>query len=261
MQSPWRLEGRTATLALGPLRAITRLDAAIPGLAEVTVSGQPVEFGQILGIVVPNSDSSPNRLVDAYVRGNDLVATYVEDTQRTLRWQVYWRACSDQFPMALAAVEAIVSVQTDLLDSHPTLNLLSGLPFCCGSIWREIAPDRIEFEPVKPDTPALTASAKHGWSCFGVALPGSNRTYVELVHPDDFLGSSFFQQADWPAEGMPKKEPDRTMIFHRLFDDRLEKGVIRRSRVLGLFLPERPAGAQIAELKGTFAAEPLPLTT
>ncbi len=253
MHSPWRLDGRLATLRLGPLEACVDLNHPELGLDQLSLAGQSIAPAHILGVVLPTDRRGSDRFVEAYVRGNDLIASYTESTQPAFRWQIYWRAYSARFPAALAAVEAIVSVQTDQLDSQPKLNLLSWLPIVSGLFWHANGSGQLELEPVDPEAPVCSATAEQGWSCFGVRVPQKSGTYVELVHPDDFTWSGLYQLRD--------EFPDGTTLSHVLFEDGLEKGVIRRSRVLALFLPELPTTEGIAAFRRLLMDEALPLTT
>jgi hypothetical protein len=251
MHSPWRLDGRRATLQLGSLAAGVDLDRPERGLDELTVAGAAIERARIMGVELPADQTARDRFVDAYVRGNDLIANYAEVSQPSLRWQIYWRVSSERFPGALAAVEAIVSVHTGLLESRPELALRSALPGDGAVCWRKMANGGLETGVIDAPARDARASAHHQWTCFGFRLP-DGLAYVEMVHPDDFTASSVLLEQNPSASGS---------VRHRLFGDRLEKGVILRSRVLGLFLPGLPTTAAIETFKQMLMDEALPLTT
>jgi hypothetical protein len=251
MQSPWRLQRRQATLHLGPLQARVDLDHPAAGIGELTLSGRPISGARILGLVLPPGAENHNRFVEAYLRGNDLIATYAEPAQPALRWQIYWRAVSERFPNALAAVEAIVSVQTGLLDSQPELTLRSDLPTDRATSWRATADDRFESTAIQAPLARDVVAAEDGWACFSCDLREAGGAYVEMVHPDDFNASTLTLAG----------ESTGTTLDHALFDQRLEKGVILRSRILSLFLAEQPTASAIAGFRQTFVDEALPLTT
>ena len=73
--------------------------------------------------------------------------------------------------------------------------------------------------------------------------------FVQMVHPLD----------EGPAE--VTLEGDATKISHELFPDRMEKGVIRRARILGAFVPTSSADSLIAALRGQFEQSAPPLAT
>ena len=249
MHSPWRLDGRRATLRLGQLEARVDLERPESGLDQLSLSGQSIARRSILGVVLPMDRRGSDRFVDAYVRGNDLIASYTENTQPSFRWQIYWRACCERFPAVLAAIEAIVSVQTDLLEGEPELFLGGELPTLSATAWRTEANGKLTHGRI--EAPVAVASQRNRWACFGFELP-DKVGYVEMAHPDDFITSTL-ALGDKPTPG--------TTLCHRLFGDQLEKGVILRSRVLALFLPELPTTEGIAALKRLLMDEALPLTT
>ena len=73
---------------------------------------------------------------------------------------------------------------------------------------------------------------------------------MEMVHPSDFTESAFCRGPDGAAE-----------LSNRLFQGRLEKGVILRSRLRALLLPPEDDVALAAACYSDFAASEPPLTT
>jgi hypothetical protein len=74
-------------------------------------------------------------------------------------------------------------------------------------------------------------------------------SYYQLVHPDDFFA-------------VEERRVDGThRITTTLFPERMEKGVIRRARICGWFLPAENDLAVAVELAQQFVAESPPLTT
>jgi hypothetical protein len=256
MHSPWRLDQRRATLDLGPLKARIDLDQPALGLQQLTLAEGAVMPQQILGVELPPIEHDGDRFVEAYLRGDDLIATYADVAQPSFRWQVYWRALLGRFPQALAAIEAIVSVQTGLLDSWPQLTLRSSVTTAGAAVWRAgLAGAEPRFERFGPDCAANGITAVEGWGCFGFKLPGVAASYVEMVHPADFDSTSVETLAVSPCGWWSAS------LRHLLFRERLEKGVILRSRVLALILPEEPTSGTIADILSAFVDEELPLTT
>jgi hypothetical protein len=79
-------------------------------------------------------------------------------------------------------------------------------------------------------------------------LPGGV-SFFQIVHPDDLFAVE------------ERRIGDRYRIRATLFPERLEKGVIRRARICGWFLPSDSDLAVAVELAREFIAEPPPLTT
>ncbi len=251
MDSPWRLDQRQARLEVKTFRADIDLDRPESGLDRLSFAGRSLAPAQLLGVELPASDTVGDRFVEAYLRGNDLIATYADVSRPSFRWQVYWRAISGRYPQALAAIEAIVSVQTGLLDSWPQLSLRSLLPATGVWLWRAGGDGvGLQCERVDPGPTAKTVAATESWGCFDFALAGTHTSYLEMVHPADFDTSS-----------VERHDAAGVSLRHGLFRERLEKGVILRSRALALFLPSRPTNATIADIQRAFANEELPLTT
>jgi len=91
-----------------------------------------------------------------------------------------------------------------------------------------------------------------GPGCFLFRPPGAPFSYVEMVHPADFhrieLGCG--------------DEPSRSVrLVHRLFSEPLEKGVIVRARIEGVFCSRRYDARVAAEAYSSFCCGALPLGT
>lgn len=74
-------------------------------------------------------------------------------------------------------------------------------------------------------------------------------SYFQLVHPDDFFAVE------------ERRIENKRRITTTLFPERMEKGVIRRARICGWFLPAENDLSLAAELAQEFIAESPPLTT
>jgi len=192
---------------------------------------------------------APNRLpLDVYERGPDIVATYAPSEGRNVQTQIYWRATEPQCGGPAAGVELIISAQTHLLDSRPGLSTTSTLP--AGSVF-QLTDDAAQLEELSFD-----GTMKHDFSpaqrttLFLFRPWGATFSYVEMIHPTDFAGASIELRGE-----------NLFRLTNHLFPERLEKGVIRRARVFGVFL------SQVSDLRCAMAAyrefsdEPLPLTT
>ena len=185
----------------------------------------------------------PGGIEDCYVRGNDLVARYLRRPQSTVAPQIYWRAISAESIRAFG-VEAIVSMQTDLLDSTPRSWVQSKLP--PGEYWRSEKLDATMFEPLTqvhtivraPVQCNLTVARWARW----------NLAFAELVHPDDCVVTEYALLGE------------SLTIASALCHERLEKGVIRRARICGWFMPAENDLETAVELARQFVDEPLPLT-
>ncbi len=259
----WQFEAQQARLALGELSA--SIDAARPeqGLVGLTLGNRAVN-GQLLGVCfLPNNRKHDDgqhevSLVDAYSRVADFVATYAQTETRPYRSQVYWRAHERSGePSAVAALDLLISVQTDLLDSHPEVHVTSTLP--ASEVWRLDSSGT--FAPLEVGSPQPTSlSRTDGLGCVLLRLADTDRngspsngpplSYVEMIHPTDF--SELI---------MKMTEDNRLQTEYTLLADFLEKGVIRRARLRGVLLERSGDLEAAADWYQSLVSAELPLAT
>jgi hypothetical protein len=284
MDSPaWRLDHHRAVLDLHSWRFSLDVERPEQGLAlhdlrrqADALSGQTVNVParaaaglRILGVELSDCAAGDLPIAECYVRGLDLVATYMIPALAT-RVQVYWRAASDAPDSqeldshtldggGATAIDLQVSVQTDVLDAKPrvsTRSVLAGDRVERLIDARSPSLARVAIDAAAPVLLAPDASP----ACLLFSL-GGELAYVEMVHPADF------RQCRLSRRG------EELVVEHGLFAEKdLEKGVILRARVRGLLLrstaPDRAGASQAAaveviaaEAYERFVAAPPPLTT
>jgi hypothetical protein len=166
-----------------------------------------------------NTDS-----VETYVRGTDLVTTHPATVERPTRVQLYWRRWHDVPQEAAAVCELVVSVQTHLLDSDPTLVIESRFVG---------AQDLLQLDGASE-----------------VNL-GGNQAII-LTHPNDAAETELIRGSN--------SNPG-FVVRNTLFRQRLEKGVILRGRLLFAWSEQKLSAAAREALSARFIhAEPV-LTT
>jgi hypothetical protein len=200
-----------------------------------------------------------SRCEDVYLRGPDLVLSYRMSRVPEFSWQVYWRALVDQEGI-FDGVELIVSVQTDVLDSDPRLTVESHL-----STSQLFQLEFGEKEKIVGQTPSK--SYEPTWTEIASAPPssildppgvllyrpaGTAHSYLEMIHPTDFAGL----EVSWKTSDSPAN----TARF-LLFDEPLEKGVIRRGRLRTMVLPRADDLATAQACYQSFVESAIPLTT
>lgn len=249
----WKLDGYRGHFQLSHAQGacdVLQPDLGVTGLA---IDGSSLPRVSLLGPTLPRPVGDRDRNdVETYTRCGDLVAIYAPTASYPFRSQCYWRVGSHPlevggFP-AGAAIELVASQQTDLLDSDPRLTVCSSISaeeiFCLD---RERAFKRLDLSALP------RRFSKEDFSgCVLYRVSGVPLSYVEIVHPLDFEATSLSHTTT--------QEGALVRAEHVIFARRLEKGVILRSRVLGLWLPrEEDERGAIAHYQAFAASEP-PLT-
>jgi hypothetical protein len=244
--SPWNLDQHVAQLSLGPLRATIDLRDPAGGLKEPQLKGSLLR-ANLLGVLLAQSvDTVP---ADAYVRGADLVATYPQSLDRAMRVQVYWRV---DLHLSWLAIDLQVSVQTDELGIATPVVAFSQL--ATAELERLVDAANATFASVSLEPGRLNQLIpQDGPGCLVFHPPASPWCYAEMIHAADF------QQDQLGVHESAGQR--RATLEHRLFPGTLEKGVIVRARIRGLFLEEPDAARHVAEDYQHFLRSPLPLTT
>ncbi|HEX7450331.1 MAG TPA: hypothetical protein VF306_22415 [Pirellulales bacterium] len=235
----WKLDANDARLNLGSHRAAIDLAAPQRGLHQLVIAEQLLKDCEVLGVELESvARGGGPVLADAYQRGGDLIATYAQAPSSMVSTQIYWRAALREFEgVVCPTIDLQVSVQTSRLDSHPAVHTHGRLPTC-------------EVVRAGIDRPDSSHAREPGSHCVVFRPSAWNESYAEMVHPEDADGCEIGQPNDATIE-----------IVHRLFERELEKGVILRARVRGLFVP-RPRDAAIATAAWRqFLEQPPPLTT
>jgi hypothetical protein len=242
----WQLADGTASLSLDWLTA--QIDVLEPWRGLLSPRWRNAALPTLFAVLQVDAREliAPNRLpLEVYIRQQDLIATYAPSEGRNVQTQIYWRA--SQFDSA-ATVELIISAQTHLLDSRPSLQALSTLP--AGAVfYLPQAADRLQELTV--DFQARHEFAPDQCAPLFLFRPhGATYSYAEMVHPTDFAGASLELRGE-----------ELLRFSHPLFAERLEKGVIRRARLCGALMPRDVDLDRAMSIYRNFIAEPLPLTT
>ncbi len=245
----WRLEKHTARLKCDRFSATVDLTQPAEGMVEVCAGGCRLGGCRLLAVAMPSFPvGDADSLIERYVRGAELVGAYKESADHPVRVDVLWRAVG---PNAggrfVAAVELVVSVRTHVLEGCAELAVQSDVPAC--DTLRLTDADAAKY---RPSAPPLRMDPREGPGCLLFRLPDAELSYAEMVHPIDFREDELSSD---PASAGPLR------VRHRLFSTRLEKGVILRARVRGVFLPRQDDLRTAAACYRAFAAAEPPLNT
>ncbi len=265
-RSVWQFDGHVAVLRAGCLSA--SIDPTHPdnGIHGVRVDKQAPVSAKLLGVrLEPDAtnaaaqDSDRLNVRETYVRGVDLVAAYPQTPGAIAAAQIYWRAIVPDGGSPACGVEMIASIQTSLLESHPTFTSVTEIDAV--AVLRLDAATSDHFSPLAlVDGEPVRCAPDGGPGAYLLRLPGSSFSYVEMIYPGDFLGTTV--AATWPSSKDEKQEEAqrRFTLTSTLFPERLEKGVIRRGRLAGIFVPCDGDEQAAARFYRQWIASPPPLT-
>jgi hypothetical protein len=250
MPQPWHAADNSVRLELTRFLASVHPLAPSAGLSDIRIDGEPQAGLRLLGLELPSARSpSAAPQIEHYTRGGDLIATYHDWPAPAMRSQVYWRATSHELNGAIAAIEWVVSVQTSLLDSCPQLS--AGSTLSASEVLHLVDAERGTFATASLGQPDTDSTSRP--NCYLFRLADGRTSYAEMVMPTDSQASRCMCGST--------DDPRHVRLTHRLFADRLEKGVILRARILGVFVDRADDRAIIAWHYADFLAEKLPLTT
>ncbi len=244
----WKVAAQQVELRSARLQAHLNLSRPADGLREIFFNGIPLPNQKIMSICSPVSGDGSQRdavIEDCYVRGNDLVVTYAPHAAEATALQVYWRYHEPWD--GSAAIEVILSSQTDSLHAQPTVSI-------CSRVGGDAAWWLASSEPPSFESAPRSAGrwdGPQGEARLGAWLirnTAAQCSYAEMVYPSDFRCGHIVKQADW-------------LLEYELMRESLEKGVIRRARVCALWISGDTPPASVAHWYHQWVDAPLPLTT
>ncbi|MCI0357347.1 MAG: hypothetical protein L0211_02540 [Planctomycetaceae bacterium] len=238
----WQLKSDSALLNAEPLRAVVALEPTRE-LSHVTWRGQPWE-----GALLLQAKFAERRCVESYARGNDLIANFEASDQADLSRQIYWRV-SQHASRDAVAVEVILSTRTGLLDSQPRVGVDTLAAGAAAYHSTTLSASGFSRLPERKSDYRWDSSASN-ISLLVFRHEALGFSYAEMIHPSDFSCAALSKLANI----------DSWMVSSSLLPERLEKGVIRRARICGWFMPAQNDLATAVELARQFIDEPLPLT-
>jgi hypothetical protein len=247
----WQLENDVARLRFPRVQAELALTAPDGGLGRISCAGSPIDGLRLLALTSPAArKTSSARLVESFARGGDLIARYADWPEVAMQAQLTWRTASPFFANVLAAIELVVSVETSLLDSCPTMAIVTHVPAQAG-LNLPVRGSEAFAEIDRGQVPAGTAAT----GCYLFRLDNPRSSLVQAVHPVDAPTNRLE-----PLPDSTGGETNNYLLRHELFAARLEKGVILRARVLAALIERESDEAAAKALYDAFLDQPLPLT-
>jgi hypothetical protein len=250
--SAWAFTPPLGELRVGTLCA--RVDVSRPelGVNNVQVSGRALADGLLS--VFRESDAGmkgesgwPLAIADAYVRGNDLVASYQPADEWPYSPQIYWRANSlAPTEGVVGSLSLLISVQTNLLDTWPRIGVCSRLA-CDEALY--VQPRGEKKGCAEQLTRDLTIEPSTGACCIVRRLANLPFSYVEIMPASDF------RKVD------ACRDDGGWRVDWAVFGEFLEKGVIRRTRLQSAFVRRKDDVQIAAACCNAMEQSSLPLTT
>ncbi len=236
----WQVDHAIATLSSPLLRGAVDSSDLARGIGKLIWCDNPLN-GFLLGVTAEATSGSRTGVPshDFFSRGSDLIVVFEDSAAQPFSWQMYWRVLPWKEQGVL--LDGILSFQTDLLESFPQLTTESKLE--TEQVMIVAADGRTSPHDEQHSTPNGSPD------CVLCRPQAGNWSYAEMTHPDD-LGT-------WQV--LPAGQGETTIRRH-LGGNFLEKGVIRRLRVRGAFLPRENDVELAVTCQKEFAAEQPPLT-
>ena len=242
----WQLADSQASFTLGPLSAQVNVAQPDRGIHALKVGSIPCSDTSLLRVRLPHDPRSRLELGETYVRTSDLVATYQPLPPFTLQPQIYWRLRHDA-QRAAYGIELLLSMHTSQLYSEPQTPVSSQVAGVSAvTTWsRDGRQQLLSLAP----TPLSLRDGDGGVGLLAFEPAIGGHIYVEMIHPTDFGGLTIERTADGAC-----------IAAVQVFQEHLEKGVIRRARACGWFLAQPDWQTHAWELYQAFSAEQPPLT-
>ena len=248
----WKVDGQCVSSQTHEFSGTIDLESPERGICvEHVAGGVALQDCRLLQLNSLRDTDRLGRVEETYTRGSDVVVTY-SPTPSEIRLQIYWRR--QQFPVdggTAVGIQMIVSVQTHLLDVDPSLSIVSSLQ--AAESWSYSDNPNARLETCQTIHANSADDARSGSLLTRLfRLESADVSYVEIVSEQDCHSMCFEQTV-----GPPTMIRCETKLFH----ERLEKGVIRRARIWGIFVPRGQDISAIRDCQKYVAANPLPLTT
>lgn len=240
--SPWQLDTNRAHLHTARFQAQCETQSLFDGFHALKVADQECE-GRVWQVTSPLIKDRKNSLADSYIRKNDLILSYAATREFPFSTQLDWRVERDD--RETLSIATIISVQTDLLDTHPVIELTCELPTDEVLL---LPANALDGNSIPAKLPlALPEEAVSQLVLFRIA--DSDFTYAEAIDPSDFCGLKLLEA-----------DTGHTRCTWRLFLHFLEKGVIRRTRLCSMLVPRTNDVQHASRAFREFLASELPLT-
>lgn len=244
----WKLEGPIATWHSSRFQA--RIDVRRPaeGLECLVFQGSSLPHTRVMQMIVAApGDTSSLQLEECYVRERDLVASYRHRGASAVHPVFYW-SLDDEPACDAVRMEALVATETDLLNANPLVQVYCHVPATRCRVFSD--PASLPGTQVQwPDEDVWEIPGDGAGHVVTFECEASEIVYGQIAAGTDVLMTSLSRD----------RSTHIVTAAVSLFGGRLEKGVIRRTRLCGFLTTaaqtERVLSAQWQSLHA--AAPPL----
>ena len=241
----WKIEQSQSEFRFHGWEGSFNLSHPEQGLHVTAQNGLKLE--NVLGVTFPN----PRQpfLQDCYTRLGDLVTAYPQRDSRKFNVQLDYRLL-DATPESLL-IELWVSVQTYLLDSHPSVSVRCALDSTTVTNYIADEMGGLTVENADNETASDTTPS----------IPIRHRAVIRGQTTEKNLHLAWFNHPRDQFDTTWSKQTGEQNDEAHLFGHFMEKGVIRRGR-MRCWIHQKPIHlAGLQEQYHLFAGSPLPLTT
>jgi len=223
----WTITGQQAHLQTLDLSGTIDLSTPGTGLRQLCLADHQLAHLQLLGIARDGCTLAAFPDQDPYSRDNSLIIRYSDQADPSHHLQVQWRCIPSEPGLFLGGVELILSFETPSQVNLPEWTTMTQVGQQdilvaggnCEQPW-------ISLNEIHETTDTTSSTATNEAHMILCRFPEQQLSYLEMT------------PAAEPALALlPSTETTRTLWGSRTPDGPLEKGVILRRRVRGLFLP------------------------
>jgi hypothetical protein len=218
LQAMWTLNDDSAQLNQQRLSARLTLDQLSTGLLDASFEGEPLGWNKWLSISDRRQKELSRHL--GYVRGDDLVCYHAGEPGTGTTRETSWRVLG----MASGAVgiELLMSVQDNPPWDSPIVSVGTAMAVDACFL---LDAESHRWSSFDMTTGQVSLAAPQGILC---CWPNRVFSYFEMLHPTDHGGVELSTGEQGSGDLAWRWD-----LLHR----QLEKGVIRRSRLQGWFIP------------------------
>ena len=245
----WTIQGQQVRLKTDNVSGTLDLGVPGDGLRQLGCSEKALPLIGLLGVSLPQPLIDASQSNHHYTRDNCLVATYGDLATTNCKAQLQWRYLDSPPSSWLAGLELVISFEAPILTCLPEWQTVSEI-----SNRVILVPTDSEAETWAPITDgAQTESSltEHHYNMLLCRFPEQGLSYLEMVHCQQTWLSVF--------SGTNDSDSGTTAWGLRTPADQLEKGVILRRVLRGLFLPLDQDEALAREAYQQFATIAPPL--